>query len=117
MMGPTGLAIAAIIGMQLMTLPAGKWLYAYDVRNAEQFCEALIPEIDAYKQKNGRYPEKITDVSLMTGDLPRLLRRQSSSLYHSDGKSFGFTFNDPIGMMNFISFNDKDRRFVDFHLD
>ena len=45
------------------------------------------------------------------GEVPRLLRG-SQCYYSSDGSEFTFNLTDPRGMMNFIGYNSRTRRWL-----
>jgi len=86
------LGVVVILSLQVPGLLLGAHLAAVDTRNAERFCESLVPKLEAWKQSRGSYPEKIEQVVENNSSLPRLLR--STPFYESEGTNFEFTVPD-----------------------
>lgn len=91
--GVVALGAAAIFAVQLLSLPVGSALADRDIREAQTFCEGLVPRLDALKMATGTYPLDVRPVLPADEELPRLLARKS--FYSSDGKAFFFEFRDP----------------------
>lgn len=77
-----------LVGMIVPVLLSGA-LGDADVREAERFCESLVPTLDMIKASKGAYPESLANVVGQRA-LPQLLRHQS--FYRSTGSGFCFTF-------------------------
>jgi hypothetical protein len=86
------LGVVIILLLQLPGLLLGTHFAATDTLSAERFCESLVPKLEAWKQSNGIYPEKIEQVVQNASSLPRLLR--GTSFYQSAGTNFEFTVPD-----------------------
>jgi hypothetical protein len=97
-----------ILSSQLISIPAGQMLLAHEVREAQAYCEALIPTLDGIKEKQGVYPKSQEEIIKEQKDLPRLLR--SDRFYWRNGQVFTFSFKDPAGVSNFYEFNSAKRK-------
>lgn len=101
-------ACVGCVGMLLLFLPAGALLQEHDIATARQYCEDLVPLLDAHKQMTGSYPERLDDIVPGTQDIPRLLN--NAPFYSTDGKTFTFTFEVPDGLLPTIHVFGGDTR-------
>jgi hypothetical protein len=97
-----------LLAFQLLSIPAGQMVLARDVQKAQLYCEALVPQLDEFKQKQGVYPKLQEEIVKAPEDLPRLLR--SDRFYWRNGKVFTFAFKDPAGISNFYEFDSAKRK-------
>lgn len=58
----------------LLGTALGLLINEHEVREAKQFCAALVPALEAYKTKHGGYPDAVSAVLPQDSQLPRLLR-------------------------------------------
>jgi hypothetical protein len=100
------IGIVIILLTTLLSLPAGGLVHDRDVARAKAFCEALVPELDRYKQTTGSYPRTIAPV-LRDAPPPLLLRDRT--FYMSNGAEFEFSFTDRAGMMNGFTYFSAER--------
>ena len=92
--------VVVVIALQPQSLVCGNALASRDVRRAREFCEALVPSLEAHKRATGSYPEEIEALLPADAPLPRLL--EASDFYGSDGGAFGFRLYDPRGLLGTV---------------
>lgn len=89
---------------QLVYLPAASAFRRQDVKRAQAFAEALIPQLEAYHQQHGTYPATLEAMGADTLPLPPLLQlyRESThqNFYFLKDASYGFEFNLPGGFLD-----------------
>lgn len=101
----TAASVALVIFSTLFSIPAGGKLLAYDLRNAQAFCEALVPRLEQAKVDSGAYPPEIA--RLLDGQrLPKLWR---PPVYNSDGTNFALIINDPSTMMGGVVYSSETK--------
>jgi hypothetical protein len=91
----------------LVSIPIGAAVLNRDIHNAEAYCEALVPELEQYRQRHGQYPRRLPP-GVVVGNVPRLLRNWP--FYSSDGSQFYFSIIDPSGMLNSFKYNSGTRQ-------
>lgn len=80
-----------------------------EVKRTEDFIQALIPKLEAYKRLNNEYPASLD--LILTGDeeIPRLLQLNGDfpmdydnrRFYSQSGETYGFRFYLPDGFIGF----------------
>jgi hypothetical protein len=106
-LGGKVLIVAFLVSLQLLGPFIGDRLTAADMRNAQKFCENLVPQLESWKGTHGGYPDRIEQVIKTTGHLPRLLR--GKAFYWSDGTNFQFTVYQDYDW-NFFTYGNTSRR-------
>ncbi len=85
------------LGLVLMHLYAAftttLWIGESQSMQAEAFCENLIPQLEAYKAKQGRYPQSLEALQ-MPERLPYYLG-EASQFYTGTQASYEFTYSVP----------------------
>jgi hypothetical protein len=77
-------------------------------REARQFCESLVPAIEAGRQEDGSYPSTPDPAWLRGKKIPRLIRPKN--FYESKNYSYTLYFWDPGTFWdNFWSFNGESK--------
>ena len=102
-----GLATAAVSYLVFAGLFCASGRYVFERREAEvrSYVGAVIPMLDAYKQKHGRYPESIDGIT--DRKLPYYFRQKQA--YSSNGDSFTFYYETPDSIMGGMTITDQDR--------
>lgn len=107
-----GAAIAACaLASTLVSLWPGREIAKHDIEVAETRCESLIPPIEDFQRVRGVYPSAIATMT----ERPDMRRIGQDCQYWSDGSSFHFNLGDPRGIMNFIGFDSRTRRWSEWH--
>ncbi len=85
------------LGLTLMPLYASfattLWIGGYQSKQAEAFCENLIPQLEAYRAEQGRYPQSLSVIQ-MPEQLPYYLR-EASQFYTGTQTSYEFAYSAP----------------------
>ena len=83
----------------ILILWRGRQAY-YEPRKLEamRFCEALIPEVEEAKQREGEYPKTIDPTWLQGKAIPQLLR--PNDFYDSGSGMYRFHFRNPGDFMD-----------------
>lgn len=87
------LIISGLLFMQWFAGPIGQRISFREIQEAQDYCEALIPGLESYKQTNGNYPETLETILPQEEDLPFLL--QSRQFYAGGLNYFRFSFVEP----------------------
>lgn len=90
------LGLTAVAVVLAPSYVAGRLLNFRDVRAARSYCMMLVPRLEAYKEKQGSYPEHVRELMPGFRPLPRLLARDGS-FYRRVGARYEFVFADPSG--------------------
>lgn len=75
-----------------LVIPANHFMQERAVAAAKAYPDSVVPLLEAYREVHGAYPASLDQVQAAP-PLPRLLRNRWG--YHSDGKSFTFSFPQP----------------------
>ena len=95
---------------QFSALPIGQAFRGWEVRRAQAYIEALIPQIESYHHQNDVYPPEINSIiSGSENPLPSLLQLKSSDPFAFDNHEFylyqeityAFEFYLPDGFIGF----------------
>lgn len=87
------MVVGSIFLLQWFVIPIGREIAYSEIQKAQDYCEALIPALEEYKQANGKYPETLDDFLPPEADLPSLLR--SGNFYLGFEDSYHFAFIEP----------------------
>jgi hypothetical protein len=82
------IVVACIAQSCLISFQVSLMLRRSDIAQSKAYCDRLIPELERYKQANGRYPRRLDEIPV-ADPLPTLLRK--NSFFSSDGGVFSFT--------------------------
>lgn len=96
-----GCALLGLLGGIALQVPSyitGRLLLRRDIHEAKAYCETLVPRLDAYRQRHGRYPATLKAILRQPDEPPRLLDDEFYEI-NDDGESFGFVFWSPGEMM------------------
>jgi hypothetical protein len=104
--------VASVSVSTLLSLLPGREMAKRDIATAKAYCDSLISQIEQHHQTRGVYPPDLAPF-WRQGDGPHLVRH--SLHYWSDGAQYTFTFSDPRGMMNFVSYRSSDRSWAEWH--
>lgn len=104
-------AVAAVALSLLTSLPLGHLVANRDLAGAKAYCERIIAGLEEHKQTTGAYPPDVARW-WTSGDGPPLLRHSLS--YSTDGGDFELTFVDPRGLMGYVSYRSRERRWVEW---
>ena len=101
-----GFAIVIFLGFQILSLVGGNLIYKKDVREAQNFCVALIPKLERYKADHGKYPSNVNQLGVNRRELPRILQAEDN-FYGSNGNEFWISFTDHGGIFGKYIYNVK----------
>ena len=101
--------LAIILFFSFFSLFTGLYIQKQDIAKAKEFCEGLIPLLDAYQQEKGRYPAGLNTILSKDQKLPVLLRGADFE-YSGKEDTFSFSFSDPGSVMfGGWAYNNKHR--------
>ncbi|PPD49737.1 MAG: hypothetical protein CTY16_03125 [Methylobacter sp.] len=101
-----GMAVSGFIVALVIPLWGSSEVARHDVRQAQAFCEALAPVLDAQKASAGAYPANLAKLMPPKG-LPWLFK--DDSFYFSDGLMFKFSVPDEAGLMGGWEYTSSNR--------
>ncbi|MDB9742049.1 hypothetical protein OAB00_04295 [Akkermansiaceae bacterium] len=85
----------------LASMGVGSFMHSLEIKEAREYVNVLIPELEKYKDLNGHYPSDLSIISALTP--PEILQKVNS--YTSDDDSFCFLFKDTSTMMSGYRFD------------
>lgn len=103
------LVVGGFLFLQLAYEVITPTLRHWEIRRAQTFLHALIPELEAYHKQYGIYPSETELVSFVKKDYPRLLELAGAypmaydnrHFYFRRGETYGFQFYVPDGFIGF----------------
>lgn len=102
--------IFAVSSIQLISMPIGNYIARTDIAVAKKFCESLIPIIEQYYDKNGKYPENVEKIVTSNMIIPNILNQYS--YYSKDGLGYYFYIPDPADMIDGYIYESKNKKWV-----
>jgi len=114
--GIIALAGAEVLVVELLiSVPLGFALQDHDVAEARAYCESLIDDLQAYRERTGSYPERFDEIQPERRQLPHLLRNTEFYSREREGDSFSFKFELPDSFPNTIHlYNSKDNNWTTY---
>jgi len=106
--------LALLLASQVLSLFPGKWIHQRDVVQAKNYCESLVPTLEAYKSKNGHYPEKIDTLEAGFGKRPFLLKNDDYFYVAIKEGQFSFNFLDSGSFMGTYHY-DAQKNVWEYH--
>ena len=94
----------AVAASCLLSLPIGSMLHQREVVRATDFCEKLRPELERYRQVNGQYPDRLSQIQVR-GELPSLLKGEE--FYRVRDGVYEFDFTDPSSLFAGYHFDSR----------
>ena len=109
----------AVICFSLLLIPilsftALRLHYSAQVMDAQQFCESIIPKIEAEYEKTGSYPDNLDSILSPSQRLPTLLRKRGPSFYESQGDIYYFLFQEPMAIAFKRCYNSRMKSWMDY---
>jgi hypothetical protein len=101
------LALAVLIAVQLISIPAGAYLHWSDVRDARAYRDQLAVALERGHRTAGAYPATLGGLVHPAQPLPHLLRGQA--IYVSDGRSFVLSFAERNALVPRVHLYSSDR--------
>ncbi len=95
--------LTIIAVLQLASLPLGGMLLTKDIEAAQAYYESLIPELEEFRSRAGRYPANFGELGAELPKAPRLVRDDGS--YNSDGETYQFSLVNPGSIMGFYYYD------------
>lgn len=110
---PTSLTFGMIgLGFGLFFhVPACLYPYQYwtdQLKEAEAYCESLVPFLDEYYARNGRYPKSIDELKEVPPAPPAFIKYASYDFDEERG-TFHFWCHEPGNLLEFYSYYSEDR--------
>lgn len=94
--GIIALAGAEVLVVELLiSSPLGYMVQEHDVAEARAYCESLIDDLEAHRERTGSYPETLDEIQPERRQLPHLLRNTEFYSREREGDSFSFKFELP----------------------
>jgi hypothetical protein len=85
------------------------------VREAQRFCESLIPQLEAEKAQKGRYPESLNPDWWKGRELPKHLKgRKFYWTYDSKGQSYAFGTEAASFYYDRAQYDSIGKRWIEF---
>ena len=108
-----------IVWFGLLLIPISSFIglrlhYSAQVRDAQRFCEALIPKLEAEQLRTGSYPATLDSILLPSQPLPALLRQRGPLFYKSRGDIYWFLFLEPMAWDNLWIYNSSEKKWMDY---
>ena len=105
--GRGGIAIGAVsyIVFSGVFYASGSYIFMRREAEVHSYVDAVLPLLDAYKTENGRYPERLDEVTGL--QLPYYFKDKQA--YSSKGGSFTFYYETPDSIMGGMMLTDKHR--------
>lgn len=102
-------SISVILGGGLLLSGAtGAAVNYWRIHQARAFVEAMVPKLDEYRMKHGRFPRRLEDLGVT--HTPSLLVDPLG--YAADADSFKFEYQDVSGMMDAFYFESSSRHWT-----
>ncbi|MFN8490160.1 MAG: hypothetical protein U0350_21410 [Caldilineaceae bacterium] len=98
---------AVLVGI-FVSILLGYNLYLQDLNTVRLSRDPLIFSLEAYKNRHGHYPDKLSAVTLTPDEKPRLL--DDTVLYYKDGERFMLSFFDPDPTVRFWIYDSVKKR-------
>ncbi len=80
-----------------VAVPANKFVHECAVATAKEYPARVAALLEGYRQAHGAYPTSLDQLPARP-PVPRLLRGEHG--YHSDGRSYSFSFGQPGGFID-----------------
>ncbi len=105
------LGCTIVAGSTIVSLPIADALNRRDIDQAKTYCELLVPRIDEFRARHGKYPKRLA----LLGDVPEppyVLQRNPGSYFGADESRYWFLFSDPAGMMGGWHYDSEARKWT-----